>query len=374
MKLRTPNYYESFKCIASKCKDSCCSAGWEIDIDDKTVEFYKNVTGEFGEKIKKKIEFNPPAHFKINKDCPFLNENKLCDIYINLGEENLCQICKDHPRYYEWFENVKEAGIGLCCEEAARIILSQKDNFSLIEKEFTPTKTDIENSEYKYDNEIYDYLLHSREKIINYIDYSSLPLDVSLRNILWYSYILQQNLDNFLLDDDEIIDISNDRKNDSNTANSKNIDETNTATIISEMFEFYKALEPNDEKWPEYLEQCAKTFQSTKHQLQDFENANPNVELYLKNIAIYFIWRYFLKGVFDEEIFSKIKLMYISIFIIKIMFFCEWIKKGSLTLEDCIDIVKKYSEEIEYCEENLDALADASYDLEIFSIETLLNI
>ena len=57
MKLRLPNYYKNFKCIADKCKDSCCSAGWEIDIDDKTAEFYKNVKGNFGDKLRKNIKF-----------------------------------------------------------------------------------------------------------------------------------------------------------------------------------------------------------------------------------------------------------------------------------------------------------------------------
>ena len=52
MKLRFPEYYKQFKCIANNCKDSCCSAGWEIDIDKKTLELYKKVPGEFGEKLK----------------------------------------------------------------------------------------------------------------------------------------------------------------------------------------------------------------------------------------------------------------------------------------------------------------------------------
>ena len=35
-----PEYYNKFKCIASKCSDNCC-IGWEIDIDSKTYEKYK---------------------------------------------------------------------------------------------------------------------------------------------------------------------------------------------------------------------------------------------------------------------------------------------------------------------------------------------
>ena len=34
------NYYTNFKCIANKCKHTCC-AGWEADIDKTTLEGYK---------------------------------------------------------------------------------------------------------------------------------------------------------------------------------------------------------------------------------------------------------------------------------------------------------------------------------------------
>ena len=41
MKEVFPNYYKKFKCIADKCKHNCC-IGWEIDIDNDTLEFYFN--------------------------------------------------------------------------------------------------------------------------------------------------------------------------------------------------------------------------------------------------------------------------------------------------------------------------------------------
>ena len=43
MKFRIPKYYKQFHCIADKCKDSCCSAGWEIDIDEESLNLYKSV-------------------------------------------------------------------------------------------------------------------------------------------------------------------------------------------------------------------------------------------------------------------------------------------------------------------------------------------
>ena len=54
MKVRVPNYFNEFKCIASECEDTCC-AGWEIVIDDETHKRYENVEGEFGEILRSKI-------------------------------------------------------------------------------------------------------------------------------------------------------------------------------------------------------------------------------------------------------------------------------------------------------------------------------
>lgn len=368
MKLRIPKYYSKFYCIADKCRNSCCSAGWEIDIDEETAEYYKSVKGKFGKKIYNNIEFNGSPHFKQNyknRSCPFLNNKKLCEIYINLGEEHLCQICKDHPRYYEWFHNVKEAGIGLCCEEAARIIMTETEPFSILETEINPSETDKINCDFKYDEEIYNYLLITRNKIIKYLENCEIPLDQRIHDVLWFGNVINQNIDSNLLDDENIFEVET---NTSNTSKKETIN--NLINILS----FIQSLEHNDLNWLEYLNQCKNVIQSSYDKLIDFESSNPEIDKYLKNIAIYFIWRYLIKGTFDEEILSKIKLMYVSTIILKLLFFCHWVQNGTLTLEDCIDITKKYSEEIEYSEENLDEFANACYELDCFDIERLLEI
>lgn len=43
MKLRVPDYYDEFQCIADKCSDNCCIGGWEIDIDEDTYERYQQI-------------------------------------------------------------------------------------------------------------------------------------------------------------------------------------------------------------------------------------------------------------------------------------------------------------------------------------------
>ncbi|MBE6587398.1 MAG: hypothetical protein E7647_03170 [Ruminococcaceae bacterium] len=134
MELFAPKYYKDFKCIADRCRHSCC-IGWEIDIDKASLEKYEKADGVYGDSIRQSIERGETPHFRLAEDerCPHLDGRGLCRIICNLGEEYLCDICREHPRFYNFSGGRGEAGIGLSCEEAARIILSS-DDYGEIEK------------------------------------------------------------------------------------------------------------------------------------------------------------------------------------------------------------------------------------------------
>ncbi|MBE7026214.1 MAG: hypothetical protein E7410_01405 [Ruminococcaceae bacterium] len=140
MKEIYPNYYKKFKCIADRCEHSCC-IGWEIDIDEDTMTLYNSLQGELADKIRANIDGETP-HFVLKEDerCPFLNKSGLCDIICELGEGAICDICYLHPRFCNFYEDFTEMGLGLCCEEAARIILAEEERFSLLLPEAAQNK------------------------------------------------------------------------------------------------------------------------------------------------------------------------------------------------------------------------------------------
>ena len=125
MKLFSPSYFQAFKCKLGNCTHSCC-IGWEIDIDFHTLNKYRNTDFAYGKEVLKSIDFTEVPHFKLCKNdrCPHLNKQGLCNIIINLGEEYLCEICREHPRFYSFTQAGCEVGLGMACEEACRIILS----------------------------------------------------------------------------------------------------------------------------------------------------------------------------------------------------------------------------------------------------------
>lgn len=352
MILKMPEYYKKFTCTADKCSDNCC-VGWEIDIDSSTVAYYNSVTGDFGEKLQKNISETEPKSFVLGADerCPFLNDRNLCEIILSLGEDKLCNICTEHPRYYEWFGNVKEGGIGLCCEEAARIIISAENPSDTYETVIPDEENEFEETS------LYACLLGVREKILAYLVCNSLPLNVKIRDIIDYTTTVQSNIDNEIYDVPEILPSSEHAEH-----------------RFNDILSFMSTLEPIDEKWLPYLEKITEMYDTVCNKKEQFLQNNPNVEQYLCNIAVYFIWRYFMKGTFDSEIVSRVKLMAVSVAVIGYMYLCKWLESGTLSHEDCAQLAKNYSKEFEYSEENLEAMLNAAYDLSAFEDNTLKGL
>lgn len=128
-----PEYYKAFKCIGGECQHSCC-IGWEIDIDEDTLKKYDATSGDVGKRLAENISREGAPHFALDKDerCPFLNRLGLCDLILECGEDMLCEICTEHPRFHNYLPGRTESGIGLCCEEAARFIIDTPDPLMLI--------------------------------------------------------------------------------------------------------------------------------------------------------------------------------------------------------------------------------------------------
>jgi len=170
------NYYPRFKCIAQKCKHTCC-AGWEMNIDSETLEIYKNDKSSFSSALKCGINYKK-SKFKAdkNKRCAFLNEQGLCEIILNLGEKSLCQVCRDHPRFRSFFSDRIETGLGFCCEEATRQILSFEDK---IEPVLVSDNGASDTLDYNENN-----VLQFREKALNILQNRELDINQRIDDLL----------------------------------------------------------------------------------------------------------------------------------------------------------------------------------------------
>ncbi|CDB15127.1 fliB family protein [Clostridium sp. CAG:221] len=380
MKIRVPEYFKDFKCIASKCEDTCC-AGWGIVIDDATYDRYKNVQGEFGDRLRSEIVHEAGENIFVLKgnNCPFLNEEKTCDIYINIGEENLCYTCQQYPRYTEEFGSLREVGISLSCPEAARIMLnnSKKVEFELSEN------NEVVSSYNDINAQLFIELLQSRKIVMDIIQDRTIDLRKRAVVALLFVDEIQEKID-----ESEIKEIKSVRE--------KYLDKGFLEELINELEEY------RDNEGSKYddMHEYFKVFKDLKHITPDdplglndalryFWQTDEDEELYIikhrqfeeyykdklykfENILVYFVFRYFMKAVFDYDILAKIKTALVSYMIIRELAVVRYIENNEFTDEDMVDIAHTYSKDIEHLEENIEALSELFETNDVFDIEEMV--
>lgn len=315
MLFRRPCYYDTFTCTAEKCTDNCC-IGWEICIDSETAEFYKSVGGELGKRLEKNICGGDEPSF-IMKDgrCPFLNQNNLCDIISSLGENALCQICTDHPRWFEWYGDEKEGGIGLSCEEGARLILQEEGFADYFESECN----DLPDED--FDKNVYGFLFAVRDSIFDILTEEGLSFTQRANRLIELSSEAEAELCG--------------RKSTPEARFDFNTELKNALSVLAKT-------QPIDEKWTAELNRL---------------KASPPVlepdgeqEKYLTRLTAYFVWRYFLSSVFDYRVREKIAFALFSVTVISALYHMNEERDFSTLVKSAV----LYSKQMEYSEENLD--------------------
>lgn len=381
MKIRVPDYFDDFKCIASECEDTCC-AGWGIVIDDESYKNYMNVKGEFGERLRSKIVTEGSENIFVLKgdDCPFLTENKMCDIYNNLGEDSLCYTCRQYPRVMEEFGSLREVCLSLSCPEACRIILKSDKRVG-----FKLTEDDEEVTRYNDINAmLYLNLMQCRNILFKILQNRDMDLNKRVSIILKFIGEVQDKIDSNLIQgikdsiskysdnkfiEDVAIDIQNYKSNESI--------KYNNVYDIFKVFKELKHINPND---PLALEDALRYFWQSeedeyiyleKH--NQFDNYFSDKIYKFENLLVYFVFRYFMKAVFDYDVLAKIKTALVSYIMIKELLIVRWIEEGGkLTENDLVEIAHTYSKDVEHLEENIETLAEVFETNNVFSIDNLI--
>lgn len=130
-----PTIYHTFQCKADRCENTCCQL-WTIDIDEATAKRYHTMTGSLGESLRQAITVDDEgSHFIFSKKqlmCPLLNEQGLCKVVLELGEEGLCDTCHMHPRFYKYIEDLELCGVGLSCEASVELLAEDTQSNQVI--------------------------------------------------------------------------------------------------------------------------------------------------------------------------------------------------------------------------------------------------
>ena len=278
--------------------------GWDIAVDDDTYEYYKTVGGKPGEKLKASISLaDEGAYFKTDENlrCPFLQGDGLCEIICNLGEDALCNICADHPRFRNYFADRTEIGLGLSCEAAAKLILSKpgKTKFVILEDDGINETLDEEETA----------LLKYRNNLISIAQDREFTVEERTENLCDFCGF-------------DLPDMS-----------------------FSDWAEFYFSLERLDNEWEERLEQLktAKSFY-----------IEPEFQTAFEQLLVYFIYRHIPSALYDGDAVSKVGFAIISVRIIAAIFS----QTADKNFDTLFDLARMYSAEIEYSDENPERIFD----------------
>lgn len=365
MRLTVPDYYDQFRCIASRCTDNCC-IGWEIGIDPAALADYQSQPGAFGDRLRAAIQPGDPPFFALTKSgrCPFLNEENLCDIYRQLGESHLCAICDQHPRFHNWFGAEKESGLGLSCEEAARLILFSAPPRLLCRETLEAPDPDTE-----LNPELLAGLRAVREAAFAILAEPSLPLAHRLALLAALGQDLQHWMDaapqqaaaegcteTRLVADAALAlaEFYGDRTGWPGLIDrlTEAIPEADLSEFLVPLLELLESLPPNHAHWPERLAALRKAL---PHRLARPLWESPEQEQAAANAAHYMLYRYFLPAARQGDTLCG-PLHAITAALLIPLLAGEDAAESRAAL---IRAAKDYSREIEYAPDNLRAVDEA---------------
>ncbi|HBA03482.1 MAG TPA: hypothetical protein DCW51_05710 [Clostridium sp.] len=228
-------------------------------------------------------------------------------------------------------------------------------------------------------------LMQCRSIIFNILQNRSIDLNIRAAIILDFAKEVQDKIDE---DDLTSLKTIKERYMDKNFINKTSDDLNKTIrdkeqwyTDIEEYFYVFKGLKHinnNDplglDKVLSYIKSSAENKDIYLDKYKEFKNFYKDNMYKFENILVYFVFRYFMKAVFDYDVAAKMKTAVVSYLVIKQLCVVRWIESGELSDEDMVDISHTYSKDIEHLEENIDTLAEIFKTNPVFKEDRIINI
>lgn len=325
-----PSYFDEFRCIASACTRSCC-VGWQIMIDDQTEKKYQRLGEEGDGFILESVHLADHCFCQDKeKRCKMLDSDGLCEIIKRYGEGMLCDICKEHPRYYNVLPDRVEGGLGLCCITAAESILAMD-----LPPRYVEGETDIRESE---DEEIYHFALSVRGMIEKLLTKNALVSEIE-KSIL----AIVECIDDLAFD----VATGISSKEEALIALSKAMEGENCHFSPFPVSLYgIEVLERHKDGWGDFL--LATTFPTEGDYLQPLF-----IECH-KRLIFYFLHRYFVSASEDLSFASRIILaLSLARAILDVALTRGALADKEITLKEIAVVASEFSESFEYSPENV---------------------
>lgn len=378
MLIRKTDYYDLFVCSGSQCPDTCCGR-WEIGIDEETMKKYQERSDSFSNRLYNSIDQGRCSFVQYNGRCSFLNEEQLCDIYIEAGEDYLCETCKTYPRHIEEYPGVKELTLSISCPEVANIILSNQERAYWVFGENHSNEDEMEEID-----EAYERLVKARTVSLRILQMRELPISIRMSIVLAMSHDLQRRL--MVQDYEGMLHVV--KKYQSievlcslkKKMKSYEIRRFERRSIMRKMLKECSKLQVITPSWKEQVKEALRLLRqlSNEQYIELFERYRSKMNMVeydtmLEQLVCYFVMNYYCTSFYDEELYAKMKFSIYSVLVIQELSFTNWIKtKNSLPFKDFVTRAYEYSREIEHIDENLNRLDRIFVDKNKFCLEEFL--
>lgn len=370
-----PHYYKKFTCIGGECPDTCC-AGWQIMIDPASLKKYRQTKGALGSRLHNEINWEEGAFRQYQKRCAFLNEENLCDLYIEGGgAEMFCRTCRLYPRHIEEFEGLREISLSLSCPEAANLILGCEESVRFLKAE----NPDREETYEEFDFFLFTKLEDARTLIFQILQNREYPIRLRMAIVLALAHDLQERIDkNALFEIDGLLR----RYAKEHVWNwfQKKLDCLNAGIstqqeVLGNLFVILNHLEVLREDWKIYVKE-------TKHILRESEisaeQRNEFQRVFTENtmeqLMVYFVFTYFCGAVYDEQAYGKLKFAVAGSILIRELAKGMFLKNGTLEFSDIIEAARRYAREVEHSDFNKCKMEQMLQEEEKFGLEKLFVI
>lgn len=341
MILRVPDYFSQFSCIADKCKDSCC-IGWEINIDEDTFEYYSEVKGELGQRFGKYMYMTEDGEHSFMLQacgrCPFLNSSNLCDIYRELGEGALSEVCTEYPRFSIEYEDVLQKCLSLSCEEVGRIFFNKTDKIGICE---VGSREIIEEDGLLSDVEFAIQLEESQEKMIGILQEKTKDFD--------------QRIADFIDEANRIHNLINETSEEKNIAWLSFSDYSYDNFLCR--FRAFSDMEVLGNEWADYKKDIELILNEKDYEkrILEYIDSKDYRQEHMDKLLVYFLFRYFMNSYYVSNAVSYAYLAIMFTLMVRDMNAVRFYKNGGhFSVDDQIDVARIFSKEVEHSEENVE--------------------
>ena len=358
-----PDYYRQFRCTAGECEDTCC-AGWQIVVDRKSLRRYWKECGDYRKKLRKSIRWLRRIFRQDDeKRCAFLTEKNLCEMYQKLGKKSLCRTCRLYPRHVEEFEGVREISLSISCPEVAKMLMSRTEpvTFLIYEQE---GEEDFDG----FDPFLYSKLLDARSLFMGMIQNRNLPMINRIILCLGLALDMQNRVQRGRLFSCDEVFLKYEKQEYFSAAGRKADrclkDMQRRYEFSRKMFENLYRLELLREDWDMQMEEAEvllfakgiRQYSLIQEEysvwLQNCEEFDWNIQC--EQLMVYFLFTYFCGAVYDERIFVNVQMAVASVDMIWELLAARWLKnEKTLDKEDVVEVVYRYSREVEHSDKNL---------------------